>query len=194
MSLWKNLRTWRHARQFEADLAEEIRLHRELSGEAAFGSVALALEQSREVWGLAWLESWKQDVRYALRGFRRAPAFALGVVATIGLGLGLNTTMFTVMNAYALRPYAVHDPHALYSFFWNTKNSGSHNLSWQQYQDLRRQSAPFSDVPRAHQPCTTKTWTVRLAQAGFRGLIGRRIGNPPQVGNLHHECFYLIAI
>jgi predicted permease len=144
--LWKTLRTWRRARQFEADLAEEIRIHRELSGEAAFGSVALALEQSREVWGLAWLESWKQDVRYALRGFRRAPAFALGVIATIGLGLGLNTTMFTVMNAYALRPFAVHDPHALYSFSWSTKTGGSRNVSWQQYQDLRRQPVPFSEV------------------------------------------------
>src|SRR5579883_3565481 len=98
MRLWKKVRMWAGRKRFEAELAEEIRLHRELSGEAAFGSVALALEQSREVWGLAWLESWKLDVRYALRGFRRAPAFALGVVATIGLGLGLNTTMFTVMN------------------------------------------------------------------------------------------------
>jgi predicted permease len=146
VKLWKYFRAWRRSRQFEADLAEEIRLHRELSGEAAFGSVALALEQSREVWGLAWLESWKQDVRYALRGFRRSPAFALGVVATIGLGLGVNTTMFTVMNSYALRPYAVRDPHALYGFFWSTKKGGSHNLSWQQYQDLGRQPAPFSEV------------------------------------------------
>ncbi len=159
MRLWKHFRTWCHARQFEADLAEEIRLHRELSGEAAFGSVAAALEQSREVWGLAWLESWKQDVRYALRGFHRSPAFALGVVATIGLGLGLNTTMFTVMNAYALRAYAVRDPHALYSFFWSTKTGGTRNLSWQQYQDLRRQPAPFSDV---------------LAYWGFPAQIGGR--------------------
>jgi hypothetical protein len=96
--------------------------------------------------GLAWLESWKQDVRYASRGFRRSPTFALGVVATIGLGLGLNTTMFTVMNAYALRPYAVRDPHALYSFVWNAKDGHSQNVSWQQYQDLRRQPAPFSEA------------------------------------------------
>jgi len=144
--LWKNFRTWWRARQFEAELAEEIRFHRELSGEAAFGSVALALEESREVWGLAWLESWKQDVRYALRGFRRAPGFAAGVIATIGLGLGLNTTMFTVMNAYALRPYAVRDPRALYTFFMVVKNGRSRNFTWQEFQDLRRRSAPFSEV------------------------------------------------
>jgi hypothetical protein len=73
MRIWKYFRAWRRSSQFEADLAEEIRLHRELSGKAAFGSVALALEQSREVWGFAELESWKQDIRYALRGFRRSP-------------------------------------------------------------------------------------------------------------------------
>lgn len=146
MRLWKNLRTWRRARQFEADLAEEIRLHRELSGPAAFGSVALVLEESREVWGLVWLESWKQDIRYALRGLRRAPAFALGIIAAIGLSLGLNTTLFTVMDAYVLRPYAVRDPHSLYEFFWTDKKTSSHNLSWQQYEDLRRQPVPFSDL------------------------------------------------
>jgi len=67
MRLWKKIRMWRQRKRFEADLAEEIRLHREMSGEAAFGSVALVMEQSREEWGLAWLESWKQDFRYALR-------------------------------------------------------------------------------------------------------------------------------
>lgn len=146
MRLWKTLRTWRRARQFEADLAEEIRFHRECSGDAGFGSEALALEQSREVWGLAWFETWKQDIRYALRGFRRAPAFAFGVIATIGVGLGLNTTMFTVMNAYALRPHAVRDPHALYGFYWNSRNEAGHNLSWQQYQELRGQREPLSDA------------------------------------------------
>jgi hypothetical protein len=164
--LWKDLRTWRRARQFEADLAEEIRLHRELSGEAAFGSVALALEQSREVWGLPWFECWKQDVRYALRSFRRAPAFALSVVATIGLGLGLNTTMFTVMNAYALRPYAVRDPHALYSFSWSTKSGGNQNVTWEQYQDLRQRRAPFADV--------LAYWTFP-AQIGGRTVAGQAV-------------------
>ena len=105
MRLWKKARMWWRRKRFEVDLEEEIRTHREMSGEAAFGSVALVLEESREVWGLAWLESWKQDVRYALRRVRRSPGFALGVIGAIGLGIGLNTTMFMVFNAYALRPY-----------------------------------------------------------------------------------------
>ena len=146
MTFFKKLRAWRRRGQFEADLAEEMRIHREMSGEAAFGSMALALEQSREVWGLAWLESWKRDLRYAARGLRRSPAFALGVIGAIGLGIGLNTTMFTVFNAYALRPYAVRDPYALYSISWYAKTGNSHWFTWDQFQNLRARKTVFSDV------------------------------------------------
>src|SRR5258707_1195832 len=110
------------------------------------GSEALALEDSRAVWGLAWLDSWKQDVRYALRGFRKAPGFALGVIGAIALGLGLNTTMFTVFNAYALRPYAVHDPYGLYGFNWYGQKGNGRGFSWEHYANIQKQKGVFSDV------------------------------------------------
>jgi macrolide transport system ATP-binding/permease protein len=40
-----------------------------------FGNLALAKEESRDVWGWMWLERFWQDVRYALRGFARSPGF-----------------------------------------------------------------------------------------------------------------------
>jgi hypothetical protein len=49
--------------------------------------------------GLRFIETISQDVRYALPGFRRTPGFVLTVVATIALGLGLNTALFTIFNA-----------------------------------------------------------------------------------------------
>lgn len=117
-----------------------------MAGGPAFGSVAVALEDSRAVWGFGWLESVMQDVRYALRGFRKAPGFALLVVGTIGAALGLNTTMFTVFNAYVLRPIAVHDPWALYNFIWYGKNGQGHRFTWAQYQELANRKSPFSEV------------------------------------------------
>lgn len=146
MRLWKRVRMFWGRRKFETELAEEIRLHRELSGEAAFGSVALALEESREVWGLAWLESWKHDIGYALRGLRRSPGFALGVIGAIGLGIGLNTTLFTVFNAYALRPHAVRDPYRLYEFRWYPKSGNGRNFTRAQFQEVRALDTGFSDV------------------------------------------------
>jgi hypothetical protein len=71
---------------------------------------ALRLERSRDLWGFTWLEQWKQDARYAVRGLRNSRGFAIAAITAIGLGIGLNTTIFTVFNAYALRPFAVRDP------------------------------------------------------------------------------------
>jgi predicted permease len=146
MAFRKRIGMWRHRRRFEADLAEEIRIHREMSGAPAFGSVALALEDSRAVWGFAWLDSWKQDIRYALRGFRRSPGFALGVIAAIGLGIGLNTTVFTIFNTYALRPFAVRDPYSLYRFFFATSDHRSHSFTVAEAEDLTRRGTPFVEA------------------------------------------------
>ena len=146
MKLWKKIRQWRRRAEFEAGLEEEMRFHREMAGGAAFGSMALALEDSRAVWSFGWLESVIQDLRYALRGFRKSPGFALAVVGTIGAALGLNTTMFTVFNAYALRSFAVRDPWALYGFTWYGQNGQGHRFKWEQYQDLAARKAPFSEI------------------------------------------------
>jgi hypothetical protein len=146
MKIWKRIWQWRRREEFESGLEEEMRFHREMAGGAAFGSVAMALEDSRAVWGFGWLESVIQDVRYALRGFRKSPGFALVVVGTIGAALGLNTTMFTVFNAYVLRPFAVQNPWALYGFSWYGKNGQGHRFTWAQYQDLAARKSPFSDV------------------------------------------------
>jgi hypothetical protein len=85
---------WIGRRQFEADLKDEIGFHLAMKraycadGDKGrfFGGAALALEQSRDAWGFAWLDSLAQDLRYAWRGVRRAPGFALTVICTTGLG------------------------------------------------------------------------------------------------------------
>src|SRR5215471_6333522 len=153
MRLWSRLRQWIGRRQFEADLAEEIRIHRDMErdyraagGEGRFfGSEALALEQSREAWGFARLDSFAQDIRYAWRGIRRAPGFALTVIGTIGLGLGINATLFTVFNTYVFRTIAVSNPHNLYEFWWESKD-GTWRATWSQFHALRRENKVFTDV------------------------------------------------
>src|SRR5947208_16528611 len=78
-----------------------------------------------------------QDVRFALRGFRRAPAFVATVVLTIALGLGLNTSVFTIFDAYALRPLAIRDPGSLFEVFFQDRRGWGKSLSCRQYGDLR---------------------------------------------------------
>src|SRR5260221_5018729 len=87
-----------------------------------------------------------KDLRYALRTLRNAPAFGLTVVLTLGIGLGLNTTLFTLFNAYVLHPFAVRDPHSLYQLGWTTARSSRAAFTWEQYQEIRSQASVFDDA------------------------------------------------
>ena len=57
------------------------------------------------------------DVRHALRVFRRAPSFALAVVAVLALGIGVNTAIFSIVNAVLLRPLPFDDAGRLVRLF-----------------------------------------------------------------------------
>src|SRR5512133_3628318 len=132
---WKDLqlrlRALRFRQRAEEELDEELQFHLELErrkqiqagmspAEASrrvnvqFGGVAQVKEQCRDIRGVRFLETFLQDLRYALKGFVRTPGFALTVVVTIALGLGLNTSLFTIFNAYVLQPLRVSDPYRLY--------------------------------------------------------------------------------
>jgi hypothetical protein len=111
-----------------------------------FGSGVSAKEACRDERRVSLIETLFRDIRYAFRGFRRAPLFALTVIATISLGLGVNTAVFTIFNAYVLRPLAVHDPWSLYQLNWLNRARRGHSFSWRQYQDLRARNGAFSDL------------------------------------------------
>jgi hypothetical protein len=111
-----------------------------------FGGLQQVKEECRDMRGLRLIESTSQDIRYALSGFRRTPGFALTVVATIALGLGLNTALFTIFNAYVLQPLRVSDPYRLYQFTWANRSLEGHSFSWKEFQDFQKQNPAFSDV------------------------------------------------
>ncbi len=91
------------------------------------------------------LDNVKMDVRYALRGIRRAPLFSASVAATIGLGLGVLCSALTILNAYVLRPIDLPDPHALYALSWDTATVQFHGFGLSDFEAASQsRTSPFA--------------------------------------------------
>ena len=77
-----------------------------------FGGVDQTKEAIRDI-RMTWLDSMWQDVRYAVRTLRRAPAFTITAIVTLALGIGATTAVFSLINGVLLRELPVKDPHRL---------------------------------------------------------------------------------
>src|ERR1051325_2234033 len=69
-----------------------------------FGNLTAAKETARASWGTERIEQATQDVRYALRVLRKNPGFTVVAVLSLGFGIGVTTTMFSIVDALDFRP------------------------------------------------------------------------------------------
>jgi len=79
-----------------------------------FGNVTRIREEAREVWSFLWLEQLWQDVRYGGRTLARNPGFTAVAVLTLALGIGVNTAIFSLIDAVMLRMLPVEKPGELF--------------------------------------------------------------------------------
>lgn len=84
----------------------------------AGGGLEQAKELHRDARGLPFLESLLQDIRFALRSFRKAPTFTATVLLTLALGIGVGTAIFSIINAVLLKPMPYRDPDRVV-MLWN---------------------------------------------------------------------------
>jgi predicted permease len=134
------------------------------------------LEDDEMLWSL------RQDVRYALRGMRRQPAFTAVVLATLALGIGANVSIFTIVNGVMLRPLPFDTPERIVQIVHTAPTS---SVSEPEFMDYRRDSRAFTQLAAF----TTTSASITGGQEPERVDVARVsdgffsiLGVPPRIG------------
>ena len=154
---------WRRKGRHE-QLDEEIAAHLEMAkrdrterGETAdeaeraarreFGNVGLVKDVTRDRWGWRWLEDLSQDLRYSLRALRRSPGFCAVAAITLALGIGANTAIFSLIDAFLWEALPVKEPRQLV-FVRGIRSDGRTfgDFPHRQFEHLRDQNSSFSGM------------------------------------------------
>ena len=150
----------------------------------AVGGVEQVKEEVRAVRAGALVEQVLQDVRYGLRGLRRAPGFTAAVMVTLALGIGANTATFSVIDALLLRPLPVDAPDRLVAVYRGAGGTVG-AFAYPDFVDLSQQTGVLDGVAAWG---TQSAW-VRLGGDVERATLHlvspnyfRVLGLTPQVG------------
>jgi putative ABC transport system permease protein len=199
-----------HRNKAEQDLDDEMQAFVEMAaadqmregatpGEAhrlallQLGGVEQAKERVRTGRHGAWLDDLGRDVRYGLRQVRRNRAFSAIAIATLALGIGVNTAMFSIFNAVLLRPLPFEEPERLVRIFTKTPDGRNFELSPGKFYSWQRNARSFEDMAMSsgcgfRELALTGTGAARLVRAtavsaGFFEIVRAR----PALGRVFRQ-------
>src|SRR3954462_1451674 len=141
------------------------------------------------------MDTLLQDVRFALRGYRRAPAFPLAAIVTLALGIGATTAIFSTLNAVLLKPLPYPQPEDLYNIR-TTLTDGRVTTGMLSNGEISRLNGTTTTIVRAagiqpvdltllHQDGTPQHVKVFGVTEGFFEVFGL----PMTLGGFTHEHF-----
>ena len=182
----------------ERELDDEVRFHLEqqieentaagMSAEEArrrarrtVGGLEQIKEQCRDMRRVNWIGDLGKDVRYALRILGKSPGFTAAAVLSLALGIGINTAVFSLINAVLLRMLPVKNPERLVVF--NHRNDFSYPL----YEDLREGNTVLSGLLcRFTIPASMSTagQTDRISAELVSGNYFQVLGVEPLIGRM----------
>jgi putative ABC transport system permease protein len=190
-------------RRVEQEMDDEIRAHmaayaedlvhsgvpaREAERRARleFGPAESLKEDCRQALGLRLLDETAQDLRYAVRMLRNSPGFAALAVVTLAVGIGLNTAIFSVVNAWLLKPMPYRSPDRLVAISTNdvrrnalVATTAADLYDWRQpnpmFEDICGWTSPLVTIIRGDEP-------RQIAGARVNAEFFRMLGVNPQLG------------
>ena len=154
-----------HRNQSDKDLDDEIQAHLDMAirdriergedptaAEAAarreFGNRTQVKETTGDILGWNTMERILQDLRYGVRGLRRNPGFTFVAIASLALGIGANTAMFSLMNTVMFHMLRVKDPGRLVELLqkYPGEPRGNGYWTWKDYEHFSAHSTVFSEI------------------------------------------------
>ena len=146
-------------REIDEEIAEhlareiELRIERGIPREQAeaearkiFGNATRVKETTRGIWAAKLFEQFSFDTRYALRSLAKSPAFTLAALATLALGIGLNTAIFSTVNSVLLRPLPYRDSQRLMQLWETHPIIHSAQVAYPDFVDWRSQTKTFEQI------------------------------------------------
>jgi predicted permease len=143
-------------RELQADLELEAREQQErglpaeearYAARRALGNAAILKEDVREAWGWLFVDRLQQDLCYAWRGMRKSPGFTAAAMLSLALGIGVNTTMFSLVNALMLRGLPVEKPEELFDVVLpDREHAGYFGFSYPLFEALRDHTTTLAGI------------------------------------------------
>ncbi len=154
-----------------------------------FGNPQKVREEIWQMNSVEPMQSLVREVRYAWRSLLHNPGYTLLAILTLGLGIGANTAIFTVINGVLLRPLPYSDEGRIVHVMQTEQRTGSDDLGFsvQEYQDYRNQNHSFSNFAEYHSMLFTLLGT-KTPERVVTGVVSANffdvLGVKPVVGRL----------
>jgi putative ABC transport system permease protein len=111
-----------------------------------FGAIEASKDAHRDSRGLPWIEGLLYDLRFTFRGLRRDRAFALTAIVTLAFAIGLNVTVFAVMNTMLFRGFPLVQRNDRLVYIQEQYPSGTGNITYLDFEDWRAQAHSFEGM------------------------------------------------
>src|SRR5579872_1819033 len=183
------LKIWRRPR-LHRDLETEMAFHRDMANRhgnpIGLGNTSVLREEALDIWRFNLAENLWRDCIYAARGLAKSPALVAAAVLSLGLGIGANTAIFSVIDALLLRMLPVQSPKELVSFVQHSGGDAYQYFPYPTYVHFRDESPGFAGVAAISEDARSNLT--------INGLGGGQETAPVQIGLASGNYFSLLGV